>query len=146
MNENTIKALLEKFSDLRFHPQLELLTWHPRGTLDGQLIDDLLLLLQSEEFDGKGLVHRVYTDFTYLDRIHLNLDHFFRFAEGRQTASSPRKSAVFANSLIGFGVAQLYQHFMRNASFRVRAFRDRGEAAAWLGVPVEIFKPEWVES
>ena len=141
MNKITITALLERFPHMRFHPELDLLVWHPCGTLDDQLFDDILLVLESEELSEEGLVHRIYTDFNCFERINLNLDRLSHYAERRRTASSPRKSALFADSPIGFGIAQLYERFMKFALIHVRAFRDRGDAAAWLGVPVEILEP-----
>ena len=52
------------------------------------------------------------------------------------------KSAFVAQSVISFGIARMYEHLMKSARSEVRAFRERAEAAEWLGVPVELLEPE----
>jgi hypothetical protein len=49
-------------------------------------------------------------------------------------------SAIFSDDWISFGIARLYEELMAGTPIDVRAFHDRAEAAAWLGVPVEILK------
>ena len=50
------------------------------------------------------------------------------------------KSTLFSDYWISFGIARLYEELMAGTPIDVRAFHDRAEAAAWLGVPVEILK------
>jgi hypothetical protein len=39
-------------------------------------------------------------------------------------------------------MARLYEELMAETPIDVRAFRDRAQAAVWLGVPAEILKLE----
>ena len=47
------------------------------------------------------------------------------------------KSALFSEDWIGFGIAQMYENLMKETPIEARAFRDRAQAAEWLGVPAE---------
>ena len=51
------------------------------------------------------------------------------------------RSAFFADTTVGFGIARLYEELMHGAAIQVRAFRDRAAAAEWLGVPVRLLQP-----
>jgi hypothetical protein len=49
---------------------------------------------------------------------------------------------LFSDDWVGFGVALLYESLMKETLIDARAFRDRANAAVWLGVPAEILKLE----
>src|SRR5439155_1078046 len=51
------------------------------------------------------------------------------------------KSGFFADTIVGFGMARMYEALMEEATIQVRAFRERAAAAEWLGVPLEILEP-----
>jgi hypothetical protein len=132
---------LKTFPHTRHHPEARLVTWHPRGTLDDKLADEIVDWLLAEETVNNVPFHR-YTDFSLLTDIHLRVGHVFEIAEQRRAAAEPVRSAFVAESTIGFEVARLYERLMRGAVIRVRAFRDRDAAAAWLQVPVQLLMPE----
>jgi len=70
---------------------------------------------------------------------------FFAFARKRAeqfAGFTPVKSALFSEDWVGFGIALLYENLMKGTPIDARAFRDRANAAAWLGVPAEILKLE----
>lgn len=81
-----------------------------------------------------------YADLNELSEIRIKLGHFFRSAERRRTGytGQPVKSAISCESIIGFGIARLYETLMEGAAIQVRAFRTRHTAAEWLGVSPEI--------
>ena len=72
----------------------------------------------------------------------MKIGHVFQIAQHRREAEGPVKSAFFAGSIVGFGMARLYEELMKDATIQVRAFHERAAAAEWLGVPVEILQPE----
>jgi hypothetical protein len=109
--------------------------------LDDKLADEIVDWLLAEETVNNVPFHR-YTDFSLLTDIHLRVGHVFEIAEQRRAAAEPVRSAFVAESTIGFEVARLYERLMRGAVIRVRAFRDRDAAAAWLQVPVQLLMPE----
>jgi hypothetical protein len=50
------------------------------------------------------------------------------------------KSAFFCDKFVGFGMARMYEALMEGSSIDARAFRDRAEAAAFLGVPQQVLE------
>lgn len=140
MSAQALVDELQKYQGARFHPELRLVTWHPRGRLDDALADQIAHLVESAAFIAADPIC-IYTDFGGLTELRLKLGHLFQIAERRKDAAVPMKSAFVANSVIGFGIARMYEHLMKTALIHVRAFRERAEAAEWLGVPVETLDP-----
>jgi hypothetical protein len=140
MSTPSLTELLKQFPDVRFEPEARIFVWHPRGVLDDVLADAVIGLVESEAFLEAGAL-LCYTEFDALTEIRLQLGHIFKIAEIRHGAPAPVMSAFVAGSIIGFGIARMYEELMKDAAVRVRAFRERAAAAAWLGVPVELLEP-----
>ena len=136
--------ILKDFPDTRWHPDVRLMTWHPRGVLDDDLADRIMAFVETEERIADGPFNR-YADFSGLTGIRLKFGHAFQLAERRKATfidRGPVKSAIFCDWVVGFGMARLYAGLMRGSPIDVRAVRTREEAAEWLGVPVDILRVE----
>jgi len=140
MNEQPFAELLKTLPHTRYHPEWRLLTWHPRGVFDDALADKIIGLIGSEERFEHVPFHR-YTDFSGLTHIRLRIGHVFDVAKQRSAVHEAVKSAFFADTIVGFGMARMYEALMEEATIQVRAFRERAAAAEWLGVPLEILEP-----
>src|SRR6266496_109660 len=140
MNKEPLGTLLKTFPHTRYHPEWRLLTWHPRGLFDDALADKIIGLIGSEERVEQVPFHR-YTDFSGLTHIRLKIGHVFNVAKQRSAVREAVKSAFFADTIVGFGMARMYEALMEGATIQVRAFRERVAAAEWLGVPLEILEP-----
>jgi hypothetical protein len=140
MNERPLANLLKTFPHTRYYPEWRLLTWHPRGLFDDALADKIIVAVGSEEHVEEVPFHR-YTDFSGLTHIRLKVGHVFDVAKLRRTVSEPVKSAFFSDTTVGLGIARMYEALMEEATIQVRAFRERGVAAEWLGVPLEVLQP-----
>ena len=136
-----MSVFLKTFPHARYHPEARLLTWHPRGTFDDKLADQITVALEADETFEKVPFNR-YADLSLVTDIHLKIGHVFEIAEQRRAAGEPVRSAFFAETTVGFGIARMYETLMRGAVIQVRAFRDRDAAAEWLGVPVQLLQPE----
>jgi hypothetical protein len=136
-----LSVFLKTFPHTRYHAEARLLTWHPRGTFDDTLADEILAMIEAEETVEDVPFHR-YTDLSRLTDIRLKIGHVFEIAEHRRAAAEPVLSAFFADTTVGFGIARLYEELMQGAALKVRAFRDRDAAAEWLGVPVQLLQSE----
>lgn len=141
MNSLQFSTLLKTVPHTRYHAQWQLLTWHPRGIFDDALADEIVGVIQSEEDFEETLFHR-YTDFSGLTEIRLKIGHVFQIAELRREAPQPVKSAIFAETTVGYGIARMYESLMEGAMIQVRAFRVRAAAAEWLGVPLDVLLPD----
>lgn len=141
MKTETLTGLLEMFEHTRYHAELHLFTWHPRGILDDALADEIVGIVESQELFQDAPFSR-YADFSGLTNIRLKIGHVFQVAEQRREVNEPAKSAFFADTTVGFGIARMYEELMKGAFIHVRAFRNRAEAAEWLGVPTAILQPE----
>jgi hypothetical protein len=139
MNPESEPAILKAFPHTRYHPRYRLVTWHPRGLFDEHLADRVVEFMEHEESVSNVPFDR-YTDLTGFTEIRLKFGHSFAVAKRRREGyqGEPVKSALYAEGLVGLGLARMYEFLMKSARIRVRAFRDRGDAARWLEVPVEI--------
>jgi hypothetical protein len=140
MRYTRLSTVIETVQNTRLHKEWQLFTWHPTGVLDDDLADEMLDVLELEELSDGQQFDR-YTDFTQLTTIRLKIGHVFRIADRRRDAPIVRKSAFFADTVVGFGVARLYESLMEDACLDVRAFSKREAAADWLGVPSEVLLP-----
>ena len=126
------------------YPAHDLVAWQPQGVLDDQLLDEI----------GEWLCHiekvlvpfNRFVDLSRLTMVAVRTSHVFEVARKRAeqfAGVTPVKSALFSEDWIGFGIACMYEGLMKEtAMIDARAFRDRAEAAAWLGVPAEDLKLE----
>ena len=141
MNDQPLSALLKTFPHTRYYPEWRLLTWHPRGLFDDALADKLIGVIGLEERVEEVPFDR-YADFSGLTHIRLKVGHVFDVATLRRSVPEPVKSAFFSDTIVGLGIARMYEALMEGAIIQVRAFRERAAAAEWLGVPVEILQPD----
>lgn len=134
-------SLLSAFPGVRFHPELELFTWHPQGVLDDDLLDAIAAFIEIQEHVVTAPPFHRYTDLSGLTDIHLKIGHMFDVVHRRRAsvADLPEvKSAIFSDKTVGFGMAKMYETLMEVSTVRVRAFRDRPAVAEWLGVPLDV--------
>lgn len=128
---------------LRQYPAYDLVAWQPQGVLDDQLLDEI----------GEWLCHiekasvpfKRFIDFSRLTSVAVRTTHVFAFARQRAAqfaGFTPVKSALFSEDWVCFGIAVMYENLMKGTPIDARAYRDRANAAIWLGVPGEILKLE----
>ena len=141
MSSLQFTTLLKTVPHTRYDAKWNLITWHPRGVFDDALADEIVGVIQSEEDHEETPFHR-YTDFGGLTEIRLKIGHVFQIAEQRREAAEPVKSAIFAETTVGYGIARMYESLMEGAVIQVRAFRVRAAAAEWLGVPLDVLLPD----
>ena len=122
-----------------YYPQWRLLTWHPRGLFDDQMADQVISLIEWEECIEDAQFNR-FTDFSGLERLDLSIAHLFVIAAHRSEMAASVKSAFYSTTVVGLAFARMYEHLMKEAPIKVRAFKQLERAAEWLGVPVEILE------
>lgn len=124
---------------LRYYADHNLVAWQPQGILDDALLDDIANWLVVIE--KVALPFKRFLDFGQLTEIAVRTRHVFKIAQRRKeefSGATSVRAALFCHEWIGFGVARLYESLMKDAPIEARAFRERAEAAEWLGVPVDL--------
>ena len=127
-------------ADIRFHEDVRLLVWTPRGVLDEAALKHIRTLLGDLEATSDQPFNR-FTDSQALEAIDLNFRYVFDFALFRRLSYArrpPVKSAILVGSLALAHYSKLHEVMTRHSSIKVRIFEERAAAAQWLGVPVEL--------
>src|ERR1051325_4218146 len=104
--------------DRHFHTEYRLITWHPRGVLDDSMADEIVAFIEGKEESEPEPFNR-FTDFSKLDEIRLKFGHMFTIASRRRMATANRphvKSAFSSNTIVGFGIARMYETLMEGST------------------------------
>lgn len=127
-------------SNLEFHEDVRLLVWRPRGLIDEAAINKILSALEDLEARSQEPFNR-FSDTAAADTIELNFKYVIEFSLHRRlsyTGRPPVKSAILASDSTMIHYARLHGVLTQGSPISVRIFQDRGEAAQWLSVPVEL--------
>jgi hypothetical protein len=125
--------------DVEFHEDIRLVIYRPRGSLNEASIEKVLRVLDELEAKLKEPFNR-FSDTSAIDRVELNYQYVIQVSLYRVLTYADRpsvKSAVLVmDSTIGH-YFQLHAIITQDSPINVRIFRERGDAAKWLGVPIE---------
>jgi hypothetical protein len=127
-------------ADIQFYEDVRLLVWRPRGVLNEVALKHIRELIGALEATSNEPFNR-FTDGQALDTIDLNFRYVFDFALFRRLSYAgrpPVKSAILVCSLTLAHYSKLHEMLTRGSSIKVRIFEERGAAAKWLGVQVEL--------
>jgi hypothetical protein len=127
-------------ADVEFHEDIRLLVHRPRGTLDRAALNKIISLIGELEFTLKKPFNR-FLDTVAADAVDLNLEYVRRVSVYRLNfygKRPPIKTAILATDSTIANYALLHASMTQGSPINVRVFRDRKEAADWLGVPVEV--------
>ena len=127
--------------DVQFHPDLHLLVWTPRGTLNEAGVNRILEFIAAEEARSDANELR-FIDTTGVSAIDLNFRYVFHVALYRRLTRTRRiglKSAFFVKDEAFSHYFKLHAMLTDHSSLQARVFEEREAAAKWLNVPVEKF-------
>jgi hypothetical protein len=132
--------------DVEFQEDIRLFIYQPRGLLNEASINNVLKVLEDVEAQLKEPFNR-FSDASAIDRVELNYQYVIQVSLYRVLTYAnrpPVKSAILTtDSTIGH-YFQLHAIITQDSPINVRIFRERGEAAKWLGVPIERVTPKSV--
>src|SRR5687767_4088222 len=100
-------SILIDFPNTRYHPECKLITWHPHGVLDDNLLDEIATFMEFQEHVATATSFHRYTDLSGLTDIQVKFGHVFEVAQRRRASVDglPRvKSAIFSDKVVGFGM------------------------------------------
>ena len=134
---------MEPPPDVEYVEDANLFIWRPRGVLSEALVNNIIVFVREQEETLDRSFNR-FTDLSALDAVDLNFDYVFHIALYRRLsyAGGKVKSAFYVSSSDAAHYAKLHALLTDHSPLQVSIFTDRAAAAKWLGVPIEILKPQ----
>jgi hypothetical protein len=126
--------------EIEFHHDIRLLIYRPLGLVNEAAINKVLSVLEDLEAKLQEPFNR-FTDTLAADEIKLNFEYVIKFSLHRRLSYAGRptvKSAILATDSTMIHYGKLHAVLTQGSAINVRIFKDRKEAADWLGVPVEL--------
>ncbi len=130
---------MESPPDVRFHEDLHLIVWRPRGLLDEAAVNKVLVDLQRREAAAAKPFNR-FSDLSLVESFHLSFKYVFHVALYRRlsyTSREPVKSAFYVTHPQAAHIVKIHALMTDYSPLNVEMFEEREAAAKWLGVPVE---------
>ena len=133
--------------DVEFHDDIRLLIYRPRGVIDEAAVQKVVDVLEDLEARLQAPFNR-FSDTLAADEVELNFKYVIQVSLCRRLSYAghpPVKSAILARDSTMIHYAKLHALLTQGSPIHVRIFKDRQEAAEWLGVPVERLSAERFE-
>ena len=130
--------------DLEFHDDIRLLIYRPRGVVDEAAVQKAVDVLEDLEAKLQKPFNR-FSDTLAADEVELNFKYVIQVSLCRRLSYAghpPVKSAILATDSTMIHYARLHALLTQGSPINVRIFKDRQEAAKWLGVPIERLAPK----
>lgn len=125
--------------ELEFHEDIHLLIYRPHGVIDEAAVKKVVSVLEDLETRLEKPFNR-FSDTLAADEVELNFKNVIEFSLCRRLSYAghpPVKSAILATDSTMIHYARLHALLTQGSPINVRVFKDRREAADWLGVPLE---------
>jgi len=125
--------------DVEFHDDIRLLVYRPLGVIDETAVQKVVSVLEDLETRLEKPFHR-FSDTLAADEIELNFKYVIQVSLCRRLSYAghpPVKSAILATDSTMIHYARLHALLTQGSPINARVFKDRQEAADWLGVPIE---------
>ena len=130
--------------DVEFHEDIRLLIYRPRGVIDEAAVQKVVDVLEDLEARLQAPFNR-FSDTLAADEVELNFKYVIQVSLCRRLAYAghpPVKSAILARDSTMIHYARLHALLTQGSPINVRIFKDRQEAAKWLGVPIKRLAPK----
>ena len=125
--------------ELDFQEDIDLLIYRPHGVIDDTAVKKVVSVLEDLEANLKKPFNR-FSDTLAADEVELNFKYVIQFSLCRRLSYAghpPVKSAILATDATMIHYARLHALLTQGSPITVRVFKDRQEAADWLGLPIE---------
>src|SRR5437763_992842 len=130
--------------DIEFHDDIRLLIYRPRGVVDDAAVQKAVDVLEDLEAKLQKPFNR-FSDTLAADEVELNFKYVIQVSLCRRLSYAghpPVKSAILATDSTMIHYARLHALLTQGSPINVRIFKDRQEAAKWLGVPIKRLAPK----
>jgi hypothetical protein len=125
--------------DVEFHEDIRLLIYRPQGVIDEAAIKRVVDVLEDLEEKLQKPFNR-FSDTLGAEEVELNFKYVIQVSLCRRLSYAghpPVKSAILATDSTIIHYARLHAMLTQGSPINVRVFKDRQEAADWLGIPIE---------
>jgi hypothetical protein len=125
--------------ELEFYEDIHLLIYRPHGVIDEAAVKKIVSVLEDLEDRLEKPFNR-FSDTLAADEVELNFKYVIQFSLCRRLSYGghpPVKSAILATDATMIHYARLHALLTQGSPINVRVFKDRQEAADWLGVPIK---------
>jgi hypothetical protein len=125
--------------ELEFYEDIHLLIYRPHGVIDEAAVQKVVSVLEDLEAKLEKPFNR-FSDTLAADEVELNFKNVIEFSLCRRLSYAghpPVRSAILATDSTMIHYARLHALLTQGSPINVRVFKDRQEAADWLGVPIE---------
>jgi hypothetical protein len=125
--------------DIEFHEDIRLLIYRPQGVIDEAAIKRVVDVLEDLEEKLQKPFNR-FSDTLGAEEVELNFKYVIQVSLCRRLSYAghpPVKSAILATDSTIIHYARLHAMLTQGSPINVRVFKDRQEAADWLGIPIE---------
>jgi hypothetical protein len=126
--------------DIEFHEVIRLLIYRPHGAIDDAAVKRIVSVLEDLEARLQEPFNR-FSDTLEADEVELNFKYVIQVSLCRRLSYAgrpPVKSAILATDSTMIHYARLHALLTQGSPINVRIFKDRQEAAKWLGVSIEL--------
>ncbi len=137
-----MKLLSRQLPYVEYIERAHLFIWRPRGILNEDQVNKIVLFLGAEE-KKYGPPFDRFTDLSLLCAIDLTFNYVFHIALYRRLARlghEPVKSAFLVTNPAVARYVKLHALVTDRSPLKVKIFKDRSAAAAWLGVEVGLLE------
>jgi len=125
--------------DIEFHEDIRLLIYKPRGLLNEASVNKIVNVIENLEARLQEPFNRFFDTLGH-DEVELNFRYVIQISVHRVLSYGDRppvQSAILATDSTIAHYCQLHAIITEDSPITVRIFRERENAAEWLGVPLE---------
>jgi len=130
--------------EIQFYEGAHLLVYRPRGLLNEESVNKIVNLIEDLEEKLMKPFNRFFDTLEH-DDVELNFRYVINVSLCRRLSYAghpPIKSAILATDSTIIHYAKLHALLTQGSPIHVRIFKERQEAAEWLGVPIELLAPD----
>ena len=130
--------------EIQYYEDAHLLVYRPHGLLNEASVNKVIGLIEDLEAKLKEPFDRFFDTLGH-DDVELNFRYVINVSLHRRLSYAghpPIKSAILATDSTMIHYAKLHALLTQGSPIHVRIFKERQEAAKWLGVPIELLAPE----
>ena len=126
--------------DVEFHEDVRLLVYRPRGLMNEASVNMVVKIIGNLEARLNEPFNRFFDTLGH-DEVELNFKYVIQISLHRRLSYAgrpPIKSAILATDSTIIHYGKLHAVLTQGSPINVRIFKDRNQAAHWLGVPAEL--------